>query len=160
MNTMKDYTCGLCGEEFSSNCSPGDIQCTECEARLCPCCGTWFSELGEMSKHQDGQALYEVWRAAVPDYVCNVPAGPWGDLPETIQAGFSAVAAQEPKAAPAVTVEALTRALAECQILVIVDGMVERRTPARPYDLAVQLLTAIDMRLTDDPPLGAADGAQ
>lgn len=47
-----------------------------------------------------GRAAYEVWRAAVPDYVCNVPAGPWEELPETIQAGFNAVAVQEPQPAP------------------------------------------------------------
>jgi hypothetical protein len=48
---MREYTCGLCAEEFGSNCSPGDIQCTndDCEARLCPCCGAWFTEDGEMS---------------------------------------------------------------------------------------------------------------
>lgn len=55
------------------------------------------------AKHQpetaSGRAAYEVWRAAVPDYVCNVPAGPWEDLPETIQAGFNAIAAQERPAA-------------------------------------------------------------
>jgi hypothetical protein len=47
-----------------------------------------------------GQAVYEVWRAAIPDFVCNVPAGKWEDLPETVRAGFDAVAAQEPHEAP------------------------------------------------------------
>lgn len=40
-----------------------------------------------------GKAVYELWRAAVPDVVCNVPGGPWEDLPVTVQAGFDAVAA-------------------------------------------------------------------
>jgi hypothetical protein len=43
-----------------------------------------------------GQEAYETWRAAVPEYVCNVPAGKWDDLPPTIRAGFDAIAAQEP----------------------------------------------------------------
>jgi hypothetical protein len=43
-----------------------------------------------------GKAVYEAWRAAVPDLVCNVPGGPWEDLPETVQAGFNALAAREP----------------------------------------------------------------
>jgi hypothetical protein len=47
-----------------------------------------------------GQAAYEAWRAAVPDYVCNVPAGPWEDLPKTIRAGFDAIAAQQPEPGP------------------------------------------------------------
>jgi hypothetical protein len=47
-----------------------------------------------------GQAAYEVWRAAVPEIVCNVPAGKWEDLPETIRAGFDAIVAREPHAAP------------------------------------------------------------
>jgi hypothetical protein len=49
---IKDYTCGLCAEEFGSNCQPGDIECTndDCEARLCPCCGAWFNEDGDSSQ--------------------------------------------------------------------------------------------------------------
>jgi hypothetical protein len=42
---------------------------------------------------------YEVWRAAVPDFVCNVPGGEWEELPETIRAGFDAIAARETHAA-------------------------------------------------------------
>jgi hypothetical protein len=47
---IKDYTCGLCGGEFGSNCRPGSIECAYCDARLCPCCGSWFGELGDMSQ--------------------------------------------------------------------------------------------------------------
>jgi hypothetical protein len=47
---MKDYICGLCGEEFRSNCDAGDIACVNCEARLCPCCGAWFDEAGNSSQ--------------------------------------------------------------------------------------------------------------
>jgi DNA-directed RNA polymerase subunit RPC12/RpoP len=39
---MTEYTCGRCGETFSTNCDEDDIQCTECDAHRCPCCGTWF----------------------------------------------------------------------------------------------------------------------
>jgi excisionase family DNA binding protein len=57
---IKDYRCGLCGEEFGSNCYPGDISCTGCDARLCPCCGTWFTELGEMSAAPEGHGFLKV----------------------------------------------------------------------------------------------------
>jgi hypothetical protein len=65
---IKDYTCGACFEEFGSNCDPGDIQCTNCDARLCPRCGSWFGELGEID--DDEQEL--------PDYVpgsVDIPGG-------------------------------------------------------------------------------------
>jgi hypothetical protein len=54
---IRDYTCGICGEQFGSNCAPGDIQCTndDCEARLCPCCEAWFTEQGHSS--QDLRAI-------------------------------------------------------------------------------------------------------
>jgi hypothetical protein len=42
-----------------------------------------------------GQAVYEIWRAAVPDWVCNVPGGRWEDLPDSVRGGFDAVAAQQ-----------------------------------------------------------------
>jgi len=42
---MRDYTCGACGSEFGSNCDPGDVACTECEARLCSLCGHWESAI-------------------------------------------------------------------------------------------------------------------
>lgn len=43
--SMLEYTCGECGEEFGSNCSPGDVSCTNCEARLCSSCGHWDAEV-------------------------------------------------------------------------------------------------------------------
>lgn len=43
-----------------------------------------------------GQAEYEAFRGAIPDWVCNVPGGKWEDLPETVRNGFAAIAAQEP----------------------------------------------------------------
>jgi hypothetical protein len=196
-----------------------------------------------------GQAVYEVWRAAVPEIVCNVPAGKWEDLPGTVRGGFDAIAAQQPQPAPGdvreqldamktvlqetsressqrgaradefarvkvrlcalvaslddtvercrntdsefdmgaahasavtarqlreiltdtalgvtpqpapVTVRSLAAAFAGRQILVDVDQAEHSDagdgmwlvTPARPHDLAVQLLTAIDSRLTGDP---------
>jgi len=52
-----------------------------------------------MSDATSGRAAYETWRAAVPEIVCNVPAGRWEDLPETVRAGFDAIAVEEPHAA-------------------------------------------------------------
>lgn len=39
---LPQYQCGNCGEEFGSNCDPGDIRCPECEASMCPHCKRWF----------------------------------------------------------------------------------------------------------------------
>jgi hypothetical protein len=33
--------CGRCGTRFGTNCQPGDIECTDCEARLCSSCWHW-----------------------------------------------------------------------------------------------------------------------
>lgn len=41
----REHRCGKCGEVFGSNCSPGDIQCPACEARLCASCGHWQEEV-------------------------------------------------------------------------------------------------------------------
>jgi hypothetical protein len=61
--------------------------------------------------------------------------------------------------APAVTVDALAAALDGREFLVTgvqsaPGNCMWLATPARPHDLAVQLLSAIDMRLTDDPKPG------
>lgn len=67
---VKDYACGLCGEEFGSNLGPGDIQCTndDCEARRCPACEAWFTEDGESSLDlRDIPALREQLRLARED---------------------------------------------------------------------------------------------
>lgn len=65
---------------------------------------------------------------------------------------------------PAVTVEALAAALTGREILVALeaDGTPFLAVPARPHDLAVQLLSAVDLRLTDDPqePHAADSAAQ
>ena len=58
---------------------------------------------------------------------------------------------------PPVTVEALEAALDGREFLVTrihsaAGDSMWLATPARPHALAVQLLSAIDMRLTDDPP--------
>jgi DNA-directed RNA polymerase subunit RPC12/RpoP len=42
MNGMREFTCGNCGEEFSTNCYDDDIACPECGARKCPECDFWF----------------------------------------------------------------------------------------------------------------------
>lgn len=42
-----------------------------------------------------GQEAYEAWRAAVPEFVCNVPGGPWDELSKAVRAGFDAIAAQQ-----------------------------------------------------------------
>jgi hypothetical protein len=54
--------------------------------------------------------------------------------------------------ARAVTVEALTAVLADKEFPVRAGDGFELRRAARPHDLAVQLLTAVDSRLTDDAP--------
>lgn len=74
-----------------------------------------------MSGQPPGRTQYEVFRAAVPDYVCNVPAGPWEELPPTIQAGFAALAAQEQQPAPrlAVVQEALAVAFGTLQMVAL-----------------------------------------
>ena len=41
---LPQYRCGLCGEEFGSNCHEDDISCTSCGAKRCPHCGKWFGE--------------------------------------------------------------------------------------------------------------------
>jgi len=50
-----------------------------------------------------GRAVYEAWRGAIPDYLCNVPGGDWEDLPPAVRAAFDAIAAQEPGGDLAVT---------------------------------------------------------
>jgi hypothetical protein len=69
------------------------------------------------------------------------------------EAGAQAAIAAAP---PAVTVDALAAVLDGRELLVTrvhsaPGDSVWLATPARPRDLAVQLLSAIDMRLTDDP---------
>jgi len=51
-----------------------------------------------VSTSTQGQAEYEIWRAAIPDWVCNVPGGDWADLPDAVKAGFAALAARDPHA--------------------------------------------------------------
>lgn len=46
------------------------------------------------SAAEPGQAAYETWRAAVPDFVCNVPVGPWDELSPHVRAGFNAITAR------------------------------------------------------------------
>lgn len=61
-------------------------------------------------------------------------------------------AAQEPQPASVVTVDVLAAALDGRDILVKGAGRTALYRVARPHDLAVQLLSAIDTRLTDDKP--------
>jgi hypothetical protein len=69
----------------------------------------------------------------------------------------AAVAAQEPHAAREADAYRLAAILADRQVLVIVGDHAEPHTLARPYDLAVRLLTAVDPRLTDDAPQPAPE---
>ena len=73
---IKDYTCGLCGEEFGSNCDPGDIQCTDCDARLCPCCGAWFSESAVSAPEPPQQPDDEYRLTGAGRAVADAAAGP------------------------------------------------------------------------------------
>jgi DNA-directed RNA polymerase subunit RPC12/RpoP len=43
---MTEYTCLSCGSGFRSNCDRGDIDCPDCEARLCSHCGEWDQQVG------------------------------------------------------------------------------------------------------------------
>jgi len=38
---FRGYTCGRCGAEWTTNCDQRDVQCVECDARLCASCGRW-----------------------------------------------------------------------------------------------------------------------
>ena len=40
---MVEFTCGQCGEEFSTNCDISDIECPECGSRRCEHCAKWSS---------------------------------------------------------------------------------------------------------------------
>lgn len=42
MTEVREFTCGNCGSEFSTNCDDDDICCPECEAQKCPNCDFWF----------------------------------------------------------------------------------------------------------------------
>lgn len=59
-------------------------------------------------------------------------------------------------ALPTVTVDQLASALDGREILVTVGDVTELGRTANPRATAVQLLSAVDMRLTDDPPVKAA----
>jgi DNA-directed RNA polymerase subunit RPC12/RpoP len=36
-----EYTCGKCGEQFTSNEPPGETRCPECGAQICEHCEQW-----------------------------------------------------------------------------------------------------------------------
>jgi hypothetical protein len=85
---------------------------------------------------RSGQAVYETWRAATPDWVCNVPGGPWEGLPETVRAGFDAIAAQAEAAGQVVRdiLESLCR-----RDGLPVGSAVTPGEPAANYELAGRL---------------------
>lgn len=102
-----------------------------------------------------GQEAYEIWRAAVPDFVCNVPGGPWDELSKAARAGFDAIAAQQPQPAPAVlerklaiTLNALQR-IDRTRRTVVDQGAL--------WDIAQQAIdqvTEVDSKLMPAPELG------
>jgi len=84
-----------------------------------------------------GQAEYETWRAAIPDWVCNVPGGEWEDLPDTVKSGFAALAAREPQSAPGPCpgCESLRRQHAETcgEVGMLAGALTEIRDNEHPY---------------------------
>jgi hypothetical protein len=91
-----------------------------------------------------GRAVYEVWRAAIPNWVCNVPGGEWEDLAEPVQAGFAAIAAREPGAADdlAEVVGVLREALGD-------DRDAEPENGEAPATHAVRLAHYLKERITE-----------
>lgn len=69
MSAAVEYTCGLCGREFTSSMDPADIVC-ECDAQLCPCCGAWFNYHGQVAKAASAQEPQPA--PASPDLACTV----------------------------------------------------------------------------------------
>lgn len=39
---FREVECGACGKTFGTNFRTEEIECAWCEARRCPCCGSWF----------------------------------------------------------------------------------------------------------------------
>jgi hypothetical protein len=78
----------------------------------------------------------------------NEIAGRWKYMTGPAEREFwreveTALAARQPQPAPGVTVEALAAALADTRPPVIIRGIAEPHTLARPYDLAVQVIAAL-----------------
>jgi hypothetical protein len=109
-----------------------------------------------VSASTPGQAAYEAyWRCAAAEFGPDVDdAAPsierWDTLPKWQQRAWEA-AAREPHAAHAVTVDTLAAALADTRPPVIIRGIAEPHTLARPYDLAVQLLAALGAQPEPQP---------
>jgi hypothetical protein len=107
-----------------------------------------------MTAATPGQAAYEALQAIVHaiDEVDTATDAEVAQVAGSVRViARAAIAAQQPQPAPGDVVQRLANALANRQVLVIIGEIAEPHTLARPYDLAVQLLSTIDMRLTDDP---------
>lgn len=134
-----------------------------------------------------GQAVYEAQHAALRRHFPGIAEIGWDELGAEAQAEWEGIARTgiaayieasggdpvdarsvilEAAGLPVVTVGRLAAALKGRRILVDIgearhadaEGMWLVR-PACPHALAVQLLSAIDMRLTDDPPVERPSGA-
>jgi hypothetical protein len=113
-----------------------------------------------------GRAAYETWRAAVPEIVCNVPAGKWEDLPETVQAGFNAVAARVAHAAdgPCPGCESLRRQCSELagEVGALAGTLTEIRDNDHPYGSYSRVLArgALDRLHGESPQPQPAPGTE
>jgi hypothetical protein len=102
-----------------------------------------------------GQAAYEAFRSAVPDWVCNVPAGPWDELSPAVQAGFDAIAAQEPQPAPGAALDVAVEALRVIALGVELNA-IGKGHPIDPSVTADKALVAIrDLRAAEPVPAQA-----
>jgi hypothetical protein len=95
-----------------------------------------------------GQAAYEAFRSAVPDRVCNVPAGPWDELSPAIRAGFDAIAAQGPHAAEALD-ERPVIGIAVRALRMIAWGSTPDLKPVDPSVIADKALAELRQLVTD-----------
>lgn len=52
MTEFREFTCGECNAEFTTNFTDDEVECPECGARRCPHCAAWFS--GDLANDDDG----------------------------------------------------------------------------------------------------------
>ena len=89
-----------------------------------------------------GEEAWEAYRAAIPEWVCNVPAGPYAELSPALRQGFEAIASREQLAAGMLAEADLVRGILES--LCRRDGLPLESAaipgePAANYELAVRL---------------------
>lgn len=105
----------------------------------------------------DPPALFARWyRLTWPESCGDDRVGKnWHRLTDASREFWREIEAVTWAAPPTVTVDQLASALDGREILVTVGDVTELGRTANPRATAVQLLSAVDMRLTDDPPVKA-----